>query len=103
MIVGNSSHWAKTTIGSACRVGDGAHGSLKRYDNGIMYLTSKNFKAGGLDLSKVDYIDEKTYQKYFRENSNALTKPSAGDVLFSIIGSIGSPYLVRSQDFFGVL
>jgi type I restriction enzyme, S subunit len=102
MTVGKLANWTKTNIGAVCHVGDGAHGSLKRYEDGIMYLTSKNFKSNGLDLSQVDFIDEKTYQKYFREKSSALTRPKVGDVLFSIIGSIGSPYLVQAQDFFGI-
>jgi type I restriction enzyme S subunit len=94
--------WTKTNIGSVCRVGDGAHGSLKRYNQGILYLTSKNFKDDGLDLTKIDYIDEATYQKYFKEKSGALSKPKEGDVLFSIIGSIGTPYVVKSSDYFGM-
>ncbi|MCX6064959.1 MAG: restriction endonuclease subunit S [Chloroflexi bacterium] len=97
-----STNWTKAKISEFCRVGDGAHGSLKRYETGIMYLTSKNFKDDGLDLSKVDYINEQTYQKYFNEKSSAFTKPSGGDVLFSIIGSIGSPYVVKSTDHFGI-
>ncbi|MEA5579556.1 restriction endonuclease subunit S, partial [Anabaena sp. UHCC 0451] len=32
----------------------------------------------------------------------ALTKPKKDDVLFSIIGTIGEPYLMQSQDIFGL-
>ena len=67
-----------------------------------MYLTSKNFKDGKLDLSKIDYISPNDYERHFKEKSTTLTKPKAGDVLFSIIGSIGEPYLVRPQDLFGL-
>ncbi|MTJ56070.1 restriction endonuclease subunit S [Anabaena sp. UHCC 0253] len=96
------SFWMTKTIGDYCLVGDGAHASIKRQPTGIMYLTSKNFKRGGLDLSKVDYISEEDYQKYFRDNSKALTKPQIDDVLFSIIGTIGEPYLYKTQDKFGL-
>lgn len=94
--------WTKASIGELCVVGDGAHASLKRQSSGVMYLTSKNFKNGGLDLSKVDYISEQDYAKHFRDNSKALTKPQADDVLFSIIGTLGEPYLVKSTDQFGL-
>ena len=97
-----NSNWLKRQIGDFCAVGDGAHASIKRYEQGIMYLTSKNFKSGGLDLSKIDYISESDYAKYFKKDAKALTKPEAGDVLFSIIGTIGEPYLFQSQDCFGL-
>jgi type I restriction enzyme S subunit len=67
-----------------------------------LYLTCKNFKDGKLDLSKASYIIESDYSKHFKSESNALTKPTAGDVLFSIIGTIGEPYLYKDEDFFGI-
>lgn len=85
-----------------CVVGDGAHASIKRQDTGVMYLTSKNFKPFGLDLSTVDSISESDYKKYFRSSSKALTTPLEGDVLFGIIGSLGIPHVVRRDDFFGI-
>ena len=94
--------WELTTLGNACTVGDGAHARIKRQESGILYLTCKNFKGGDLDLSKVNYIAEKDYLKYFQENSKALTKPRLGDVLFSIIGTIGEPYLFQNNDKFGL-
>jgi type I restriction enzyme S subunit len=98
----NKQNWKEKQIGDHCLVGDGAHASIKRYEQGIMYLTSKNFKSGGLDLSKIDYISESDYAKYFKKGLKALTKPESGDVLFSIIGTIGEPYLFKSQDCFGL-
>jgi len=98
----NKQNWKEKQIGDHCLVGDGAHASIKRYEQGVMYLTSKNFKSGGLDLSKIDYISESDYAKYFKKGLKALTKPEAGDVLFSIIGTIGEPYLFKSQDCFGL-
>ena len=94
--------WNLTTLGSACTVGDGAHAKIKRQTTGVMYLTCKNFKGGNLDLSKVDYISEADYKKYFREDSKALTRLKAGDVVLSIIGTIGEPYLIQEKDYFGI-
>ncbi len=94
--------WVEKRIGDVCDVGDGVHAKIKRQDSGVRYLTSKNFKDGGLDLSKVDYIAEEDFNKHFREHSKALTKPASDDVVFSIIGSLGEPYLVKTQDRFGI-
>jgi type I restriction enzyme S subunit len=94
--------WEFTTIGDVCLVGDGAHASIKRQHQGIIYLTCKNFKNGNLDLTKVDYISEDDYHKYFKSSSKSLTKPKLGDILFSIIGTIGSPYLFKVSDKFGL-
>jgi len=85
-----------------CDVGDGAHASIKRRDSGIMYLTSKNFKPSGLDLTKVDFIDQNDYAKHFGPSKKALKKPQGGDVLFGIIGSLGIPYVVKDDDLFGI-
>ena len=84
-----------------CIVGDGAHASIARSVSGVKYLTSKNFKSTGLDLSKVDYISERDFEKHF-ENKRSLVKPKTGDIVFGIIGSIGTPYIVRSSDNFGI-
>lgn len=90
------------TIGKVCIVGDGAHASISRTENGIPYLTSKNFKQEGLNLSNLSYISENDYEKHFREYSKALTRPKCDDLILSIIGSIGAPYLVRDSDKFGI-
>ncbi|MDD2830500.1 MAG: restriction endonuclease subunit S [Sulfuricurvum sp.] len=89
-------------IKNFCAVGDGAHASIERQMNGVMYLTSKNFKKSGIDLSKVDYISEADFEKYFEKNKSAIVKPSVGDVVFGIIGSIGTPYVMRQTDRFGL-
>lgn len=94
--------WDKVTINDVALVGDGAHASIKRVDKGVLYLTSKNFDLNGLKLLKVDYISLEDYLKYFKEDSKALTKPKKGDILLSIIGSMGAAYLVNDNDNFGL-
>lgn len=94
--------WNKAAINDVALVGDGAHASIKRVDKGVLYLTSKNFDLNGLKLSKVDYISLEDYLKYFKEDSKALTKPKKGDILLSIIGSMGAAYLVNDDDNFGL-
>jgi type I restriction enzyme, S subunit len=94
--------WELKNIQHACYVGDGAHASVKRVDKGIPYLTTKNFKSDGLNLSTVDYISSQEYKKYFGGENKTVKTPRKGDVLMGIIGSFGQPYLVDSDDEFGV-
>lgn len=89
-------------IGEVCLVGDGAHAKIKRQATGILYLTCKNFKEGNLDLSNCDHISHEDYEKYFRSDSKALTKPDTDDILFSIIGTLGESYVYRDSDKFGI-
>lgn len=91
-----------TTIGRTCQVGDGNHSTIARQNFGVLYLTSKNFKDGKLDLNKVCYISENDYSKHFDGASKALSKPEKDDLVFSIIGTLGEPYLVRGTDRFGL-
>ena len=85
-----------------CQVGDGAHTSITRQEAGVLYLSSKNFKPTGLDLTKVDFISESDYLKHFGKNKKALTSPKKNDVLFGIIGTLGIPYLYKADDKFGL-
>lgn len=94
--------WNQEKISDVAIIGDGAHASIKRVETGVPYLTSKNFKADGLDTTKLDFISESDYQKHFKEKSKALTKPQENDLVVGIIGTLGSPYLVRKTDRFGL-
>ncbi|MBT2151368.1 restriction endonuclease subunit S [Pseudoalteromonas tetraodonis] len=95
-------HFTDIKIGDVCQVGDGAHTSIKRKESGVLYLSSRNFKDGGLDLTKVYYISEEDFNKHFKDGSKAITKTKAGDVALSIIGTIGEPYIVKPTDRFGL-
>lgn len=95
-------NWTVQRIGECCLVGDGIHAKVKRQDSGVLYLTAKNLKPNSLNLSKVDYISGQDFERHFCRNIQAIRKPEAGDVLFGIIGSIGEPYLVQPEDYFGI-
>ena len=89
--------WKNSVLSEISRIGDGAHASLKRINNGIPYLTAKNITKDGIDYSKIEYISEETYKKHFKEKSDALTQPRKDDILYSIIGSIGGVYVVKDE------
>lgn len=84
-------------LSGLAKIGDGAHASLKRINKGIPYLTAKNISKSGIDYKNINYISEETYNKYFKDTSNALTQPKKDDILYSIIGSIGAVYVVRDE------
>jgi type I restriction enzyme S subunit len=90
------------TIGGTCSVGDGTHSKIPRQNSGVLYLTSRNFKDGRLDRTNVYYISEEDYERHFGGSSKAIVKPQTDDLVFSIIGTLGEPYLVRSTDRFGL-
>ena len=94
--------WKSSKIIDIALIGDGAHSSLKRVIEGVPYLTSKNFKPDRIDLRHVDYISNETYERYFKKDSKALTTPRCGDILLSIIGTIGAPYVVKKGEKFGL-
>lgn len=89
--------WENAELSLIAEIGDGAHASLKRVKSGIPYLTAKNITKNGISYSNIDFISEETYEKYFKEKSNALTKPQKNDILYSIIGSIGGVYCVKDE------
>lgn len=89
--------WETVKLSDVSQIGDGAHASLKRVESGIPYLTAKNITKSGIDYTTLIYISEETYQKHFKESSNALTCPKEDDILYSIIGSIGGVYRVQNE------
>lgn len=89
--------WKTSKLVEISKIGDGAHASLKRVGSGIPYLTAKNITKAGIDYSNMDYISEETYNKHFKNESNALTQPQKDDILYSIIGSLGGVYVVQDE------
>lgn len=85
-----------------CEIGDGAHASIKRCDEGILYLTSKNFTNNGLNLDKFEKISPQDYKKHFKPSNKAITNVKRDDIVFSIIGSIGYSYIIKKDDQFGI-
>ena len=60
---------------------------------GIPYITSKNIKNGAIDFGNVNYISEEDYE------SISKNRPiKSGDILISMIGTIGETAEVTEQD-----
>ena len=71
---------------------DGTHESPKYKDTGYPLITSKNLKHGRIDFSDVNFISEEDYISI-----NKRSKVNKGDVLYSMIGSIGNYAFVDNE------
>ena len=66
-------------------------------DKGIPYITGKNIKNGEIDYKNVKYISKEIYDS-IAQNRNI----RSGDILVSMIGTIGEIGIVRENiDFYG--
>lgn len=79
----------KTVKEISTQVTDGEHTTPIRTDKGYYLLSARNVKNGYLDLSDVDYIDEKELKRIQKR-----CNPKPGDVLISCSGTIGNVCLV---------
>lgn len=89
--------WVEKTLGDVYDVRDGTHDSPKYHDQGYALITSKNLKRDGLSFEKVQYISEADYIKI-----NERSAVSKGDVLFAMIGTIGTPVVVDMEPNFAI-
>lgn len=76
--------WVRTTLEKVCtKIQDGTHFSPKvQYDEPgerrYLYVTAKNIRASGLDLSDITYVDEAFHKAIY-----ARCDPRMGDVLLT--------------------
>tara|TARA_R110002012_G_scaffold41523_2_gene113503 strand:+ start:29384 stop:30646 length:1263 start_codon:yes stop_codon:yes gene_type:complete len=84
--------WDVEVINNIIKVKDGTHDSPKSKDSGYPLITSKHLKPEGLDFATANLISAEDY-----ESVNKRSKVDTGDILFSMIGSIGEIYKVDEQ------
>jgi type I restriction enzyme S subunit len=85
--------WEVDTINNIVSVKDGTHDSPKPKDSGYPLVTSKHLKPEGLDFVNANLISVEDY-----ESVNKRSKVDTGDILFSMIGSIGEIYRVDEKE-----
>lgn len=74
----DNGEWNTQKLGNVSFITDGAHNSPKNNDNGdYMYITAKNIKTFGLDLSNVTYILKEDHQKIYKR-----CPVKRGDILY---------------------
>ncbi|MCE2613549.1 restriction endonuclease subunit S [Flavobacteriaceae bacterium D16] len=84
--------WEVEFINDVVEVKDGTHDSPKYIENGYKLITSKHLKQSGLDFENAKSISKEDYI-----NINKRSKVDSGDILFSMIGNIGTIYKVEEQ------
>ena len=84
--------WEVKGINEVIEVKDGTHDSPKSQDNGFKLITSKHLKKEGLDFESANYISEEDYI-----NINKRSQVNSGDILFSMIGNIGTVYKIEEE------
>lgn len=86
--------WEWKTLGDVClKVTDGSHNPPKGVEVGLPMLSSRNVMDNGLIWDNFRLIPEDAF-----ENEHKRTRISEGDVLLTIVGTIGRSCVVRSLD-----
>ena len=84
--------WEEVAITDLFEIRDGTHDSPKKKAVGKPLITSKHILDGRLDIDNAYLISEEDFDKV-----NQRSKVDVGDILFSMIGTIGLIYLETSQ------
>jgi type I restriction enzyme S subunit len=90
-------NWECVRLQEVFDVRDGTHDTPKYCDSGFPLVTSKNLYSGILDFSNIKYISEEDHFK-IKERSGV----ERGDILFAMIGSIGNPVIVETDNDFSI-
>jgi|SRR5690554_4954030 len=85
--------WEVKEINKLIEVRDGTHDSPKSIAKGHKLITSKHLKPEGLDFNSANSISDEDYL-----NINKRSKVDTGDILFSMIGNIGTVYKVDEEN-----
>ena len=85
--------WEVKLSGEIMDVRDGTHDSPKKSEKGFPLLTSKHITSGILMMDTAYLISQQDY-----ENVNKRSKVNQGDILLTMIGTVGIPYLVMQRD-----
>ncbi len=90
--------WTWAISNEVCSsVRDGTHDTPKYVDNGIPLVTSKNLKNGYINFDTAKFITIEDHKQIsFR------SEVENGDILFAMIGTIGSPIVVNTDRQFSI-
>ena len=82
-------------LGELCKkITDGSHNPPKGIDHSqYLMISSQNVFSDALDLSDVRYLTKADF-----ENEDKRTSVSKGDILLTIVGTIGRVYLVSGNE-----
>lgn len=89
--------WEWIRLSHIYDVRDGTHDSPKYKSSGLPLITSKNLSSGQLSLEDVKYISKEDHQKISERSA-----VDRGDILFAMIGTIGNPVIVDTDEEFSI-
>lgn len=82
--------WQKRKLSDVCeRITDGTHQTPKYFDEGVVFLSSRNVTSGKIDWADVKYIDSKQHAEMQKRVS-----PRINDILLAKNGTTGVAALV---------
>lgn len=85
--------WEVCISGELIDVRDGTHDSPKKAESGYPLVTSKHITSGVLKLEDTYLISEEDFEKV-----NKRSAVKTGDILLTMIGTVGIPYLVLDRE-----
>jgi type I restriction enzyme S subunit len=88
-------HWAWCRLGEICnKVTDGTHHSPTNIQSGkYKYVTAKNIKDEGIDLSNITYVNEQVHKEIFSR-----CNPEKGDILYIKDGATTGIVTINNLD-----
>lgn len=85
--------WEVKKISELIEVKDGTHASQKVSKEGFPLVTSKHIKGDRIAIEDAKIISEKDYLEV-----NKRSKVDTGDILISMIGTVGLTYFVQEEE-----
>jgi len=92
----DSDEWEEKKLGEVYDVRDGTHDSPTYQNNGHLLITSKNLR-GGFNTRNAKFVSKDDFN-----NINKRSKVDKGDILFAMIGTIGTPTVIEQKPDFAI-
>ncbi len=91
-------NWITSKLKDVCeKITDGTHQTPTYFDDGVIFLSSKNVTSGKIDWDRVKYIDSKQHSEMSKRVS-----PKIGDVLLAKNGTTGVAAMVDKSVVFDI-
>jgi len=90
--------WEKKTLKEVCeKITDGTHQTPKYFDEGVIFLSSRNVTSGKIDWDNIKYIDKKQHLEMHKR-----VAPKVGDILLAKNGTTGVAAMVDKDLVFDI-
>jgi type I restriction enzyme S subunit len=90
--------WVEKPLQDVCeKITDGTHQTPKYFDDGVLFLSSRNVTSGKIDWENIKYIDTKQHLEMHRR-----VAPRVGDILLAKNGTTGVAAIVDRDVVFDI-